>query len=97
MESIKGPKVIVEVIVDFLRNGDMVPREIIWIDDNEEQIRYPIDRVKDVCQAASRRAGGQGDRYTILVNGQETYLFFDRSANLSGRVIGTWYVERRSA
>ena len=35
--------------------------------------------------------------YTILVNGQETYLFFERSANLTGRVIGTWYVERQSA
>lgn len=97
MGSIGGPKVVVEVIVDFLRNGDMVPREIIWIDDNGEEIRYQIDKVKDVCQAASRRAGGQGDRYTILVNGRETYLFFERSANRSGRVIGTWYVERRSA
>lgn len=97
MGSIRDPKVTVEVIVDFRRNGDMVPREIIWIDDNEEEIRYQIDKVKDVCQAASRRAGGQGDRYTILVNGQETYLFFERSANMTGRVIGTWYVERRSA
>lgn len=96
MESIRGPKVTVEVLVDFQRNGAMVPKEIIWIDDNEEEIHYKIDKVKDVCQAASRRAGGQGDRYTIVVNGQETYLFFERSANLTGRVIGTWYVERRS-
>ena len=96
-ESIRDPKVTVEVVVDFQRNGDMIPREIVWIDDSGEEVRYPIDRIKDVCQAASRRAGGQGDRYTILVNGQETYLFFERSANLTGRVIGTWYVERRSA
>lgn len=54
----------------------MVPREILWIDENGEEVRYPIDRIKDVCQAAAERAGGQGDRYTILVNGRETYLFF---------------------
>lgn len=97
MESIRDPKVTVEVLVDFQRNGNMVPREIIWIDSNGEEIHYHIDKVKDVCQAASRRAGGQGDRYTIVVNGQETYFFFERSANMTGRVIGTWYVERRSA
>ena len=97
MGGIRNPKVTVEVIVDFQRNGDMVPREIIWIDDNEEEVHYRIDKIKDVCQAASRRAGGQGDRYTIMVNGQETYLFFERSASLTGRVIGTWFVERRTA
>lgn len=97
MESIRDPKVTVEVLVAFQRNGDMVPKEIIWIDDNEEKIHYPIEKVKDVCQAAAEKAGGQGDRYTIKVNGRETYLFFERSAKLNGRVIGTWFVERRMA
>ena len=40
-------------------------------------------------------AGGQGDRYTILVNGQLTYLYFERSTNLTGNVIGRWFVERK--
>ena len=97
MGSADGSKVTVEVLVDFRRNGVMVPREIIWIDESGEEIRYRIDKVKDVCQAAAERAGGQGDRYTIVVNGRETYLFFQRSACLTGRVIGTWFVERRSA
>ena len=90
-------KVTVQVAVDFRANGVMVPREILWIDENGEEIRYPIDRIKGVCQASAERAGGLGDRYTILVNGRETYLFFERSANRSGRVIGTWFVERRTA
>ncbi len=90
-------KVTVEVLVEFRRDGVMIPREILWIDENEEEIRYPIDRVKDVRQAAAEKAGGLGDRYTILVNGRETYLFFERCVNRSGRVIGTWFVERRSA
>ena len=97
MGGISGAKVTVQVTVEFRANGVMVPREILWIDENGEEVRYPIDRIKDVRQAAAERAGGQGDRYTIQVNGRETYLFFERSANLSGRVIGTWFVERRSA
>jgi len=97
MEKIRGVKVNVQVTVEFRANGVMVPREIIWIDENGERIRYPIERVRDVCQAAAERAGGQGDRYTIQVNGRETYLFFERSASMSGRVVGTWFVERRSA
>lgn len=97
MGSNRCAKVTVQVTVDFRPDGMMIPREILWIDENGEEIRYPIDRVKDVCQAAAQKAGGLGDRYTIQVNGRETYLFFERSASLSGRFIGTWFVERRSA
>ena len=43
------------------------------------------------------RCGGQGDRYTIVVNGQETYLYFERNASLTGDNIGKWFVERRIA
>ena len=90
-------KVTVQVMVEFRPDGFMIPREIVWIDDSGEEVHYPIDRVREVCQAAAQKAGGQGDRYTIVVNGRETYLFFERSVSLSGRVIGTWFVERRSA
>ncbi len=40
---------------------------------------------------------GQGDRYTIWVGGQQSYLFFERSAKASGNNIGRWFVERRTA
>ena len=84
-------KVYVAVKADFAENGKMIPREITW----EDGSKYEIDRVLDVRQAAAMKAGGQGDRYTILVNGMETYLYFERSTNLSGEVIGRWFVERR--
>lgn len=87
----------VRVMVEFTENGTMLPREIVWLDENGQEIRYPIDRVKDIRQAAARRAGGQGDRYTVMIRGHETYLFFERSANLTGPHLGTWFVERRSA
>ena len=41
------------------------------------------------------RAGGQGDRYTVMINGQRSYLFFERSAGLTGPNIGRWFVERK--
>lgn len=42
------------------------------------------------------KAGGQGDRYTVRISGQQSYLFFERSASLTGDNIGRWFVERRN-
>ncbi len=86
-----GIKVYVAVKVDFREDGTMLPREITW----EDGEKYAIDRVSDIRPAAALRAGGQGDRYTIFVNGQQSYLFFERSPNLSGNIIGRWFVERK--
>ena len=38
---------------------------------------YRIDRVLDIRTAASLRAGGQGERYTVEVEGKELYLWQD--------------------
>jgi hypothetical protein len=70
----------------------MLPREIIW----EDGRRYEIDRVTDIRQAPSLKAGGQGDRYTVMIKGHQSYLFFERSADITGNNIGRWYVERRT-
>ena len=84
-------KVYVPVDVKFRSDGTMLPHKITW----EDGTRYEIDRVTDIRQAAAMRAGGQGDRYTIWVNGKPTYLFFERSTALNGDNIGRWFVERR--
>ena len=76
----------------FKDDGSVLPTEITW----EDGRRYPIDRVLDVRQAAATKAGGQGDRYTIQINGKQSYLFFERSANISGSQLGRWFVERRA-
>ena len=52
-------------------------------------------RVIDIRPAYAAKAGGQGDRYTIQVNGARTYLYFERSTNLTGNTIGCWFVERK--
>lgn len=84
-------KVYVAVKADFTEDGTMLPRTITW----EDGRAYNIDRVLDIRQAAAMKAGGQGDRYTILVNGRQSHIFFERSANLAGNNIGRWFVERR--
>lgn len=84
-------KAYVAVEVEHTIDGEMHPRSITW----EDGCHYQIDCVKDIRPSYAAKAGGQGDRYTILVNGIETYLFFERSTNLSGNIIGRWFVERR--
>lgn len=91
--SVKEPKVYVSVLVAFDSNGTMYPRSLVW----EDGHRYDIDKVLDIRQAAAMKAGGQGDRYTIVVNGQRSYLFFERSTSLSGNNIGRWFVERKAS
>lgn len=89
----KPVKVYVKVMASFEENGTILPSAIVW----EDGHTYYIDKVMDIRQAAAMRAGGQGDRYTVRINGRQSYLFFERSTNLSGPVIGRWFVERKIA
>ena len=84
-------KVYVQVNADFNPDGVMIPTSLIW----EDGSKFEIDKVTDIRQTAAMKAGGQGDRYTIRVNGRESYLFFERCPSLTGNVIGRWFVERR--
>lgn len=88
----KPAKVYVAVNADFRDDGIMLPREITW----EDGRKFGIDRVIDIRQAAAMKAGGQGDRYTIMIGGHKSYLFFERSTAVAGNNIGRWFVERRS-
>lgn len=87
----KPLKVYVAVKADFREDGIMMPREITW----EDGTKFEIDRILDIRQAAARKAGGQGDRYTVRIKGKQSYLFFERSTNQTGNNIGRWFVERR--
>lgn len=91
MAEVPSIKVYVQVNADFRADGIMIPTSLIW----EDGMHYEIDKVTDIRQAAAMKAGGQGDRYTIWVNGKPTYLFFERSTAITGNVIGRWFVERR--
>ena len=59
-------KVYVDVDVEIRQDGYMTPKSLLW----EDGTRYIIDKVMDIRQAAAMKAGGQGDRYTIIINGK---------------------------
>ena len=93
MNQGKPIKVYVPVDVRFDENGKMLPHIITWEDGRE----YEIDKVTDAHPAPAQRAGGQGDRYTIWINGKQSYLFFERCAAVTGCNLGRWFVERKAA
>ena len=85
-------KVFIEVLAKFNTEGKILPVMIMW----EDGTVYKIDKVLDMRPAPALRAGGQGDRYTVRINGMESYIFFERSPDIFGRNLGRWFVERKS-
>ena len=66
-------KVYVDVMAEFTKEGNLMPRSIKW----EDGSIYEITRVKECRRAASLKAGGVGMRYTCIISGQEKYLFYE--------------------
>ncbi len=91
MEQAPAVKVYVPVKVQFDEEGRMRPLVIFW----EDGEQYAIDKITDIRPAPALRAGGQGDRYTVRIGGKQSYLFFERSAAVTGCALGRWFVERR--
>ena len=79
----KNPaKIFVKVRADHLLDGSTRPLMLR----SEDGPTLRIDRVLDVREAPSLKAGGQGVRYTVRILGRETYLFEDE---------GRWFVEAK--
>lgn len=77
-------KIYVDVNATFTKDGRLLPKSIIWSDGH----RYEIQRVKHVCRAASLKAGGVGMRYTCIIDGRESYLYYEDN--------NMWFVEGRA-
>lgn len=69
----ESSKVYVDVNATFSKDGRLIPKSFIWTDGHV----YEIQRVKNVCRAASLRAGGVGMRYTCVVDGRESHLYYE--------------------
>lgn len=50
-------------------------------------VTYIIDRVRQSCHTASVEVNGSGIRHTIVIRGEETYLFDEGN--------GRWFVEAK--
>ncbi len=75
-------KVYVDVTVDIAKDGGVRPRRLRY----ENGKIYNVDELKHVCFAESTKVGGIGKRYTVVIRGQESYLFDER---------GKWFVEAK--
>lgn len=74
-------KLFVAITAEHDLNGIIKPIILHWADGR----KWDIDKVYDVRQAASLKAGGQGWRYTCLIAGKQVLLFCDE---------GKWFIEK---
>lgn len=81
-------KVYVEVNENRLTDGRLIPLSFIW----EDGLRYRIDKIYDICNAASLKAGGVGLRYTIRVKDTVRYMFLEEDADNM-----KWFIERKDS
>ena len=78
--EIKREKRYVPVVVRFDAEGQIRPLEIEF----DEEHKYAVERVLDVCRVACQTVGGVGGRYTVRIQGQERYLWLEKDC---------WFVE----
>ena len=71
----------VDVYVFIDGDGNKTPRQIVYNDRT-----FVVDRVLDKKNCASFKVGGIGERYTIRIGENTTYLYFED---------GKWFVEEK--
>lgn len=82
-------KVYVKVNSDFDSTGYMLPHMITWSDGRT----FKIDAVKDFRPASTLGKGRTGDCYTVVIQGMEKHLFFEKTSELFAARVGRWFVE----
>jgi len=75
-------KVYVDVTEIRTKDGFIRPVSFVWEDGNE----YIIDRVIDARPGHSLKAGGYGIRYTVEIEGKQSYMFFEENR---------WFMEKK--
>ena len=76
----------VDVVSFTSADGLVTPKTIIW----EDGRRFRIDKVTERRQAHSLKVGGTGMRYTVLIGGKQTHVWYDDYR-------GAWFVEAKAA
>lgn len=74
-------KVFVDVYVLVDKDGKRRPLRIQW----EDGTVYTVERLLNRCRAKSLNVGGGEIRYTVQINGKETFIYEDNH--------GKWFVE----
>jgi hypothetical protein len=82
MQTASCRKAYVSVNLDVDKEGVFYPRLIRW----DNGLVYQIDQILYKCRASSKKVGGGGIRYTVMIKGKETFLFREGEK---------WFVEAR--
>ena len=82
-------RIYVKVNSDFDSVGTVTPRAITWKDGRT----FKIDAVRDFRPASSLGSRHTGDCYTVIIKGEEKYLFFERTNSSEKSRLGRWWVE----
>lgn len=64
-------KAYVSVNLDVDKEGVCHPRFIRW----DNGLIFQIDQILYKCRASSKKVGGGGIRYTVMIKGKESFLF----------------------
>lgn len=82
-------RVYVKVTSDCDTTGYVQPLSVTWKDGRT----FAIESVKDFRPAGTAGNDIYGDCYTVVIRGEEKYLFYERiDSRFAGRV-GRWFVE----
>ena len=84
LKKLMCKKVYVEVFAKFEKDGNIIPISILW----QDGTIYKLDKITNICVAASLKAGGSGIRYTCIIKGVQTYLFLEKDR---------WFVEAKES
>ena len=82
-------RVYVKVNSIFDPTGAVTPKAIIWADGRV----FKIDTIRDFRPASTLGDGRTGDCYTVVIQGEEKQLFFERTNIMYGGRVGRWWVE----
>ena len=68
--------------VCLCQSGCIRPRFIRW----DNGLIFQIDQILYKCRATSKKVGGGGIRYTVMIKGKESFLFHEGDK---------WFVEAK--
>ena len=82
MQTASCRKAYVSVNLDVDKEGVFYPRLIRW----DNGLVFQIEQILYKCRASSKKVGGGGIRYTVMIKRKETFLFREGEK---------WFVEAR--
>lgn len=74
-------KIELDIIVEHKKDGQAVPKAILW----EDGRKFSIDKILDIRRAAATKCGGVGIRYICRVCNKEIKIFDEE---------GKWFLEK---